>query len=114
MLLAESARPNGGILSQKLIDLAALPLPGGILPRLVGRVVIDRNEDGSENSAVVIRAWRKSLKGEQPSRPRAVAAFGGHEQIISRSASLRCLSKGKPCLSFPLLIAVSRHQVTFV
>jgi hypothetical protein len=56
------------------------------VPRMVGRVGIDRNEDDSENSAV-IRAWRKILKGEQPSRPRAVAAFGGPNRLSLEARS---------------------------
>jgi hypothetical protein len=83
------------------------------VPRMVGRVGIDRNEDDSENSAV-IRAWRKILKGEQPSRPRAVAAFGGPNRLSLEARSFGACQRRSRVVSFPLLIAVSRHRMTFV
>jgi hypothetical protein len=101
MLLAESVRPNGDILSRKLIDLGSAPASRRDLAAHGGQSWHRQKQGRTENSAV-IRAWRKILKGEQPSRPGAVAAFSGPNRLSLEARSFGACQRRSPVVTFPI------------
>jgi hypothetical protein len=113
MLLAESVRPSGDILSRKLIDLGSAPASRRDLAAHGGQSC-HRQKRGRQGKLSSYSGMAQDSQGRAALAATGCSCLRWAEQIISRSAFLRYLSEGKPCLSFPLLIAVSRHPMTFV